>query len=296
MLEFECICPQDYERYNKYRALDKTYASEGVFLTMFIWNEYYNLEVAENGEFLFIRFNIKNKKSAYFFPIGNGDLKKAIDELWEYSQKKDEKLSFMLVSEENKEKLMALFPEKFTFSPNRDTFDYVYLTEKMISLSGKKLHSKRNHLNYFFENYTYEYLEVNEEKLLDECAQKACKLIESKKKNKNSFELGAMKRYFENYFKLNQKGGAIRINGEIIAMTFGERLNNETALIQIELADDSYRGAYQAINKLFLEKEWKDTKYVNREEDMGIEGLRKAKESYQPEFLVQKYVIEEIIL
>ena len=291
MLEFKQICADDYERYNKYRALDVTYASEGVFATMFIWDKYYNLEVAENGEFFFIRFNIKGKEGAYFFPIGKGNLKKAVSELWEYSKEKGEKLRFLLVSRENKDKLLELYPDNFSVEPDRNCFDYVYLTEKMITLSGKKLHSKRNHLNYFFENYDYEYIEVKEKPLLEKCAKKAYALISAKTKNRNSFELGAMERYFENYFKFNQKGGAIIIDGEIAAMTFGERLNGETALIQIELADEKYRGAYQAINKLFCEKEWKDCLYVNREEDMGIEGLRKAKTSYQPEFLVEKYVI-----
>jgi len=295
MLEFKCVSIKDFERYNKYRISDVTYASEGVFTTMFIWNRYYNLEYADNGEFLFIKFNIKGKESAYFFPIGKGNLKKAIDELTEYSKERGERLRFILVTKENADKLCALFKDRFLTEADRNCFDYVYLTERMISLSGKKLHSKRNHLNYFLENYKYEYLKITEPKLLEECAQKAYKLVSEKTKNRNSFEIGAMERYFENYFRLNQKGAAIRIDGEIVAMSFGERLNSETALIQIELADENYRGSYQAINKLFCENEWKDCLYVNREEDMGIEGLRRAKKSYQPEFLVEKYVVWEEI-
>lgn len=293
MLEFKCIDADDYEKYNEYRKKDKTAASEGVFATMFIWSNYYNLETAENGEFFFIRFNIKNRPSAYFFPIGKGDLKKAVNELWQYSKSKGEKLKFLLATEENAKALEKNFPSRFSFEKDRDCFDYVYLTEKMISLSGKKLHSKRNHLNYFFENYEYEYIDVDNEKILNECAQKAYELIGEKKKNINPFEMGAMQRYFKNYFKFNQTGAVIKTGGNIAAMTFGERLDDETVLVQIELADEKYRGAYQAINKLFLQKKWSDTKYVNREEDMGIEGLRKAKESYKPAFLVEKYVIEE---
>lgn len=293
MLEFKSICVEDIERYNQYRNLDMTYASEGVFTTMFIWNEYYNLEYADNGEFLFIRFNIKSKEPAYFFPIGRGNLKNAVKELSDFSKSRGEKLKFILVTKENADKLVNEIKGNYKIKENRDSFDYIYSTEKMISLSGKKLHSKRNHLNYFFENYDFEYLKVKDKVLLDKCAKKAFDLVNSKTKNKNSYEIGAMKRYFENYSSLNQTGGVICINGEIIAMSFGERLNKETALIQIELADDSYRGAYQAINKLFCENEWKDCIYVNREEDMGIEGLRRAKLSYQPQFFVEKYTIWE---
>lgn len=296
MLEFKCVSIDDYKRYNKYRIKDVTYASEGAFTTMFIWNKYYNLEYADNGEFLFIRFNIKGKEPAYFFPIGSGDLKNAVDELSQYSKCRGERLRFILVTKENADKLTALFENRFSSVEERNCFDYVYLTEKMITLSGKKLHSKRNHLNYFLENYEYEYLNVTEPELLEKCASKAYALVTSKTKNKNSFELGAMQRYFENYFSLNQKGCALCVYGQIIAMSFGERLNDETALIQIELADENYRGAYQAINKLFCENEWNDCRYVNREEDMGIEGLRRAKMSYQPQFLVEKYVVEENVL
>lgn len=293
MLEFKCISANDFERYNKYRALDVTNASEGVFATMFIWNRYYNLEVAENGEFFFVRFNIKGKKPSYFFPIGKGNIERAIEELSQYALSRNEKLCLRLVSAENADKLKRIRGKRFSFTEMRDSFDYVYLTEKMITLSGKKLHSKRNHLNYFFDNYNYEYIKVTEPALLTECENKAKEWVSAKTKNRNSFELGAMERYFEHYFEFNQKGAVIKINGEIVAMSFGEKLNRDMALIQIELADENYRGAYQAINKLFCENEWKDCKYVNREEDMGLEGLRHAKKSYQPEFLVEKFIIEE---
>ena len=293
MLEFTRVSSCDFERYNKYRALDETNASEGVFMTMFIWDKYYNLSLAENGEFLFIRFDIKGKEPSYFFPIGKGNIKKAIDELSDYSKMHGERLVFRLVSHENAKKLKELYGERFSYKESRDSYDYIYLTEKMISLSGKKLHSKRNHLNYFLENYDYEYIKVTDAQLLEECAKKADEWVRAKEKNKNSFEAGAMKEYFENFFAFNQTGAVIKVNGGIVAMSFGEKLCEDTALIQIELADENYRGAYQAINKLFCENEWSNLKYVNREEDMGIEGLRRAKESYQPEFLVEKYFIEE---
>ena len=295
MLEFKKVSARDFEKYNRYRASDETDASEGVFATMFIWDKYYNMEIAENGEFLFIRFNIKGKEPSYFFPIGKGDLSFAIGQLSEYSTSRGERLNFRLVTLQNVDKLRQMFPERFSFKETRDSFDYVYITEKMISLSGKKLHSKKNHLNYFLDKYKYEYINVEDAGLLAECEKKAYELIDRKTKNLNSFEKGAMERYFEHYFDFNQTGAAIKIDGEIAAMSFGERLNRDTALIQIELADENYRGAYQAINKMFCENEWSDCTYVNREEDMGLEGLRKAKTSYQPAYLVEKYYVTEEI-
>ena len=117
---------------------------------------------------------------------------------------------------------------------------------------------------------------------------------------KNCSEGGSMERELTacqlallNMEKLNLKGGAIRINGKIAAFTLGEVLNPETALIHFEKADTAYDGIYQAINNEFLIHEWSDMKYVNREEDMGIEGLRKAKLSYCPEFLYECYDIND---
>ena len=112
MLEFSKISANDIERFNKYRAMAPSNASESSFTTLFIWNDYYNLECSENGEFFFLRFNIKGKEPSYFFPVGEGDIKKAIDELSEYAASKGEKLCFRLVSEENKEVLLNLLGER----------------------------------------------------------------------------------------------------------------------------------------------------------------------------------------
>ena len=167
MLEFSPISPKDYSRYYKYRENDPSGASEASFTTVYIWNNYYNLECCENGEFFFLRFNIKGKTPSYFFPIGSGNIEKALAQLDEYALCKGEKLCFRLVSKENKEKLTKYFGERLSVKESRDSYDYVYLTEKMISLSGKKLHSKRNHLNYFFDNYSYSYKKVEDRKNLE---------------------------------------------------------------------------------------------------------------------------------
>ncbi len=293
MLEFKKISIEDKKIFDKYRSVDKTNYSESSFTTLFIWNEYYNLETAENGEFFFMRFNKKGKPAEYFYPIGNGNIEKAIYMLGECAKSRGEKLNFGLVSKENAQKLRIMLGDGFEFTPNRNCADYIYLSEKLISLSGRKLHSKKNHYNYFVENYDYTYTPVEDAELLNKCAQKAYKWVLAKEKNKNSFEIGAMRAYFENYDALGQKGAVITVDGEIVAMSFGERINDDCALIQIELADENYRGAYQAINKLFCENEWKDCTYINREEDMGIEGLRRAKESYMPVCLAEKYFVTQ---
>lgn len=293
MLKFRSICADDKELFDRFRSSDITDASEGAFATVFIWDDYYHLKIAENGEFLFLRFEVDGKKPSCLFPIGSGDLKKAVGELEEYANSRGESLCFRLVTEENAKKLEEAFPGRFNYICDRDCADYMYSAESLRTLSGKKLHAKRNHLNYFAENYDYSFEWVDSEEKLCECAEEAYRLIENKTHNINPFELGAMKKYFANYFKFGQTGALLRVGGEIAAMTFGEKLTANTALVQIELADERYRGAYQMINKLFCEKAFADCEFINREEDMGIDGLRRAKESYHPIRLVDKYTITE---
>ena len=291
MLDFRKISIEDKVIYDKYRSKCEINASEGAFTTVFIWNEYYNAEIADDGEFFYIRFNKKNSAPEFMFPVGAGDIKIALKKIEEYCEENGSPIKFALLTRKQADCVIEFFGEAAQIVSDRDCADYVYLTEKMINLSGKKLHSKKNHLNYFINNYDFEFVEVTDGELLEKCAEKAYQLVNNKEKNRNSYEIGAMHSYFENYSLLGQKGCAIVIDGIVAAMSFGERLSDECALIQIELADEEFRGAYQAINKLFLEKYWNSFKYVNREEDMGIDGLRKAKMSYRPEFLIEKYFI-----
>lgn len=293
MLNFRSIRAEDKPLYDSYRHRDVTDASEGAFATVFIWDDYYHLKIADNGEFLFLRFEIDGKAPSYLFPIGSGDLNAAVNELDEYSKSRGESLIFKLVTEENAKKLEEAFRGRFNYIYDRDCADYMYSAESLKTLSGKKLHAKRNHLNYFAENYDYSFEWVDSREKLGECTEEAYRLVEGKTHNINPFELGAMKKYFENYFSFNQTGAFLRVGGRIAAMSFGEKLTANTALVQIELADEELRGAYQMINKLFCEKAFADCEFVNREEDMGIEGLRKAKEGYRPLRLVDKYTVTE---
>ena len=166
-----------------------------------------------------------------------------------------------------------------------DDEDYIYETEKLISLSGKKYHSKRNFVNRFEANYSYEYMPLTGENVL-ECLP-ALEEWFARHHEKMLFyfdEQEAILELLHNFDALGLKGAAIKIDGKIRAMTIGEFLPPDTAHIIIEKADIDYPGLYAVINQKFLEREWAGTRLVNREEDMGVEGLRKAKQSYHPVF------------
>ena len=291
MLKFRNISVDDKKLFDKYKS--ETTASEGSFATLFIWDDYYRARVADDGEFFYYQFNVRDRIPSYYFPLGHGDVNTALERLREYCRANGHIMAFRLVNGEQLEKLMAYKGAKFIYNEERDCEDYVYPTEQLISLAGKKLHAKRNHINFFVENYNYTYENVDYETAVNECAPLMYELVAEKDHNQNPFELSAMKKYFDNYSALGEKGAVIRVDGKIVAMSFGEAIKDDMALIQLEQARDEYRGAYQMINKLFCENAWKDYAFVNREEEMGIDGLRQAKESYQPAFLVKKYTVIE---
>lgn len=280
---FKKVTPEDKEIFDKYKKSDSRY-SENSFVTLYLWDKYYNLHLCEEDGFLFVRFTIEGKNQ-YLFPMGYGDRKSAFEKLL----KEEEKINLRFVTEEQKAFIEENFPDEFSFKLREDLCDYVYETKKLISFSGKKLHGKKNHVNFFEKTYAYTYETVDEKTAIDECKPLLLKWVEEKTKNLNPIEYDAMEKFFDNYALFKPVGGVIKIDGEIVAMSFGERLTEDTVLVQIEKAREDIRGAYPMICKLFLENEWSDTLFVNREEDMGLEGLKKAKESYCPIFKTLKY-------
>lgn len=280
---FRPLTCEDKELFDRYKSKTSRY-SENSFTTLYLWNKYYNLHLCEEDGFLFIRFTIEGKNQ-YLFPRGEGDLKKAFEKV----MAEEEKINLRFLTEEEKEFVEKNYPNEFSFTLREDLCDYVYETNRLMSFSGKKLHGKKNHVNFFEKTYAYTYERVDEETAIKECKPLLLKWVDEKTKNLNPIEHDAMEKLFDNFARFNTVGAVIRIDGEIVAMTFAERLTEDTVLVQVEKAREDIRGAYPMICKLFLENEWSDTTFVNREEDMGLEGLRKAKESYCPIFKTLKY-------
>ncbi|MGD8401760.1 MAG: phosphatidylglycerol lysyltransferase domain-containing protein [Bacillota bacterium] len=182
------------------------------------------------------------------------------------------------------DKLLRLEPQ-LQCHEDRNTYDYLYKVESLIQLSGRKLHRKRNQLNQFLRKYQWTYQAMDPE-VAAVCLELKTSWFDLKERND---ENEAMLRLLRNFASLGLTGGVIRINGEIQALTVGEPLNRQTALIHIEKANTDYDGIYAVINQQFVSRHWSHLIYINREEDLGIEGLRQVKTSYQPWRLVEKY-------
>ena len=196
---------------------------------------------------------------------------------------------FKGISKEVKERMETLCPGRYAFTEDRDNWEYIYKTSDLINLSGKKFRQKKNHLNQFRMQYSnYEYLPITPD-LFDECRKTAAEWVETHHEEGIEDELVAINLLFDHWDELGLKGGAIKLFGRVEAFSIGELINEKIALIHIEKANPDIRGLYQAINNEFIRHTFGDTEFVNREEDMGLPGLRQAKESYNPDHFAEKY-------
>jgi len=176
---------------------------------------------------------------------------------------------------------------------DRNNWDYVYKVDDLINLSGNKYRQNRRWLTKFLETYNYDFhvltkdlIDKTKELQLEWCLQKGCYEDESLNE-----EQKAINDALDNFKQLGFMGGILCVDNECVAYTFGEMLNSNTLVIHIEKAHTQYEGSYQAINNLFLKNCFTDIKFVNREQDLGILGLRKAKESYKPHHMVKKSIV-----
>lgn len=272
-------------------------ACEYNFITMFMWQEVYAFRYAikEDVAVVFGEYEGEVFSTAPLCDFENMD--KGFDFIEELFSKLDLPLNFRAVTEEVKDFVLNRYGDRLKMCFDRDNSDYVYEAEKLRSLSGRKMHSKKNHFNGFLKEYgdRYYYKRLPQEEF-EKCINLVERWAFSKEKDQNLIgERLAIQKVLKNYCFFPQLiVGGIYIDNSLEAFTFGDRLNSNMALIHIEKANQNIRGIYSAINKLFLENEFPDVEFVNREDDLGLLGLREAKLSYKPAMLVDKYqFIEE---
>lgn len=256
------------------------------------WRFLYDTEFAVVDKMLLIRFWIENKtKMVYMAPTEQIDLKHAIELLETDAKKNGRELCMLGVTPEAKIRLEEAMPGSFIYLSDRDYFDYIYLREDLATLRGKKYQAKRNHVNNFVKTYPYKYIEITPE-LVPECLQLESKWFKANSGGDDEQELNDERRsmiYALNHCEeLGLRGGAICVNHQIVAFSFGAPITYNTFGVHVEKADINYEGSYAIINKEFAAHLPEQYIYVNREEDLGIEGLRKAKLSYQPTILLEK--------
>lgn len=296
MIEFRDLKLEDKKLINTYFRKGQYNNSECTFTNMFIWRECYAVQWAIVDGLLVVKPG-QADDSWILPPLGDYaacDLKAVLLKVRDYFAALGKPLMLRAVTESFKTVLEETCPGMFELEEERDLEDYLYNGDDLRELKGRKYHSKRNHLSNFRKNYPdYEYQPLTADMLEDVweyinlwCKQKECS---GKFSPGLICEKQAIREALDHFGELDYKGAVIRLNGQIEAFTMGEKINDETVVIHVEKANGTINGLYSAINQEFLLHQWPDVAFVNREEDTGDEGLRKAKMSYHPVALVKKY-------
>ena len=299
MIEINFKRPQleDKELISHYFNHHTSRSCERTFVNVYLWAKHYGVEFAVVENALVFKSEREGGLSFAYLAGEPEDVKKALEVLMEYSRERGVLFSLYNVTPDNFAQLAEWYPDRFQIEYSEADADYVYESEKLATLSGKKLHGKRNHINKFKNMYgdRWSYEPITRDNV-EECFQMALKW-----RNQNGCEDDPDKnsemcvtlnslRLFE---ELELTGGLLRVDGNIIAFTIGEPVCSDTFVVHIEKAFADIQGACPMINQQFVEHACKDYKYVNREEDTGSEGLRKAKLSYRPVFMVEKGFVTE---
>ena len=266
------------------------------FTNLVAWRAKFKTCFAVVDETLFVRYQEENGENCYFLPIGKMPLKESLALIIKDAEINNISLIMKVVSDQMWECVECAMPNTFQFLHDRGNDEYIYLAEKLITLKGKKLQSKRNHINHFkAENSDWNYSPISTVKELQECSVMLDEwenLNISKAEESLRYDYIAIKMMLENFHYLQLCGGIIRVGGKIVAFTIGERLTDDTFVIHVEKAFANIHGAYSIVNQQFAELGIGSIyTYINREEDMGLEYLRKAKMSYYPDILLPARIL-----
>ena len=293
MLEWSIPEAEDEDWINSCIAVSGTMASDASFANIYLLRNKYSTKISRYKDFIIRKYSGKGARCGYTFPLGKGDVAKALAEIEKDAKECGERLQFAFVTEEQKEVLENAMPARFCYSSDAGDSDYIYLRSELASLSGKAFHKKKNHFSKFVRTYPdYKYYEIG-----------ACNIYDAQKvadawyyehlQDEDASQLAeykAIKEALENFEELGLIGGIIYVNDSPCAMTIASKINENTVDVHFEKAVGEYalNGGYAAINKLFSEK-LDGVTWLNREEDIGIEGLRKAKLYYRPKIMLKKY-------
>ena len=274
--------------------------AEYAFSCMYLWSDYFG-ELGRVGDHLTQHASWRGRE-VYLYPAGAGDIKGAIEAIRADAAERGGPLRLRSLTKDKKEELEALYPGKFEFTACRNSYDYIYTVEELSELHGKKLQSKRNHCNRFEDEFPDWFTAPITDDNLPQCHEMLRVWYETHEPAVNAQELDqlqlektALQRAFDHFDELEMDGLLLSDGERIIAFSMGSRMNRDYYDVGFEKAFPDVNGAYAMINREFsrmIAEKYPEVQFLNREDDMGSEGLRRAKESYQPTVLLEKYVAD----
>lgn len=299
-MNFYKIKIEDRKKFREYLLSNEGFykdflGSETSFENLFIWSKDENIQISVDNDAIYVRADL-GKGVFYLPPIvkDTANFIPCINKLYFYHKQKESSAfkikampTYMLDYIEKSGGFEFIMRTAF----DRDNSDYIYLTESFSTFKGKKLHSKRNHINNFLKKYDYTIKEYNKElrKDIDD-------ILDRWVENGSIFDDGekyALNKALDNFEELELKGIIVYVLDKPVAFEIGFKTIFNVGFCFFEKADIEYDGVFSFISNYFVKTCLRDTKYINRQEDMGMEGLRKSKLSYNPIFLFNKYTIEE---
>lgn len=292
-IHFREVSIEDRCLWNSYLSLSGIRFCDFSFLNICAWKFYYQTELAEWKGYLLIRHYFDDNFH-YFFPIGDGNIAEVLNDLKNFAFENHHSFLMDCLTINQLEEIKTISIHPFSFSLDRNFSDYLYLREDWIALKGKRLQSKRNHLKRFLQNYEYEYKPYTDAYLNDCISLTEQWMKENPDLNWDSMnnELQVIQFALNHLKQLGGCGGTLWVDGQLVAFSLGSSINEDTFVVHIEKANTSYEGIYVAMGNIFAQNLPCNYTFLNREDDMGLKGLRQSKLSYSPHKLLAKFSID----
>jgi uncharacterized protein len=299
MAEFKALDFDDRDVFLNYLKEYNFNTYEYSFFNLYLWRKLCNVEYTTINDALIVKKTEKNRGPYFMQPIGYSkeNLEKIILDL-NMIKRDNPKMNclFRDVEEPFLQELKDRFGDRITYYEDENNFDYIYESRKLASLPGNKFRRKKNQYNQFVKNYNFTIKDIADEKVIEDCINFALSWKETKEELSEElfYEIEGIQEVLRNMKLLSGVGMAVYVDEKIAGFTVGEKVNKDMAIVHIEKGDINYKGVYAFINKTFAENYLHDVEFVNREEDLGLEGLRKAKQAYNPIKFEKKYVVDLI--
>jgi hypothetical protein len=284
MLDFRRPVLSDRERIEAFVQESGQIGCDITFTNTYLWREHYDIRVAFTDDSYFKSYYVGDRPMGYAFPMTRGDIRDAIELIRADAAERGIAPLIGLLNDTNAALVKELYGDRVTIRNDRDSFDYLYERSNLAHLSGKKFHAKRNHISRFFREHEDSSVEEICERNFDDVLSVTERW--SARQESDSGELDIIRDALDHFDELGMFGLLLYVEGRPVAMTLGSRVNDEVCDVNFEKAVE-IDSAYAVINNEFA-KRYDTFAYLNREEDMGLDGLRKSKLSYHPDILLRK--------
>ena len=298
MIVFHAISVLDKEWIDRHLRCEDSPSADFNFGNMFIWDEHYRQLVCDLGDRTLTKVRLHGEP-AFVYPVGCGPLRPAIESVREYAAAKGYPFLLRGITERHKALLEQEFPGCFCFCEEEKYADYIYEAEKLATYAGKALHGKKNHCNRFEAEHEWRF-EPLSRALIPACEAMLTEWTDDNAERLDDsivYEHDAIERAFRHYEELSLEGGVLFAEGKVLGFTFGEMTSSDTFDVHVEKAAADVNGAYpmvcRELTRMLLQNH-PGLKWINREEDLGLESLRRSKQSYKPAFLLKKYAAKWI--